>query len=123
MGLGLVTDDLAWTCSVLRSDRDLPIVEYGIVYDSELQELHKQVSERLLREMKGREVDAATHERLVLERLSYLPLYRRPGHQAYIRAIRRAHLAAFPLEQVTTEGEIQEGSAPAGTPTQEEASP
>ncbi len=106
--LDLKPDDLAWTCNVYRSDRDHPTIEYGIVYDWELQELQDQVSERLLREMKGREVDGPTHERMVLDKLSYLPLYRRPGHQAYIRAIKRAHLAAFALERVSPEGEIQE---------------
>ncbi len=108
-GLNLKPDDLAWTCTVYRSDRDQQATEYGIVYDSELQELHKQVSDRLLRDMRGKEVDAPTHERMVMEKLSYLPLYRRPGHMAYIRAIRRAHLTAFPLAQVSPEGEIQEG--------------
>ncbi len=106
--LRLSKEDLSWSCTVYRSDRDKPATEYGIVYDSELQELHKQVSDRLLRDMRGKEVDAQTHERMVLEKLSYLPLYRRPGQQAYIRAIRRALLLAFPLAQVSPEGEIQE---------------
>lgn len=73
--MGLGDQDIAYRCEVFVASLDHPVVEFGEVRWEEVQEAISKWKE-----------DAY-----------YLPLVKAPGKMARARAIRRAHLLAFPL--------------------------
>ena len=75
--MGLGEQDIVYRCEVFVAGLDRPVVEFGEVRWEEVQEAISKYKE-----------DAY-----------YLPIVKAPGKQARARAIRRAHLLAFPLGQ------------------------
>lgn len=107
--LGLQETDSAWVAQVFRKEIEHPFEAHGVV--TALERAH--LKERMLRNTKS---DARNMpkteteiEGLVNQRLSYIPVWTRPGLQAQARAVRRAHLLAYPIrgleEQAKREGE------------------
>lgn len=101
--LGLEPDDIVWECAVDRRDRSHPIVEYGVVHRADLHHLEEQARRNLRKDPANAGLDDYDLEVRLVDRLSYLPLYRNPNNIARVRAIRRAHLTAFPLQGYTPE--------------------
>ena len=95
---GFGKEDMVWECTVWVRGLDHPVIEYGEVTEVELQMLKAQVERNVREEARNFGKSPAELERLVFERLQFLPLTKSPGKMARARAIRRAHLLAFPLK-------------------------
>lgn len=74
--MGLQDGDMAYRCEVWVKDVEQPVVEFGEVTAREVQEVQERYKDRA----------------------QYLPIFKFPGKMARARAIRRAHLLAFPLK-------------------------
>lgn len=86
-----------WECNVFVKGYVQPITEWGVVDNTEIMKLRRQVEVGVRKEHQAGTVDETTIQNLVTDKLSYLPLCRYPSTQARTRAIRRAHLKAFPF--------------------------
>ena len=100
--MGLQDGDIAYRCEVWVKDVAEPIVEFGEVTAAELEQTKTQVASAVARDRDFRETTPAQQERETLRRLQFLPLMKSPGKMARARAIRRAHLLAFPLKGETS---------------------
>lgn len=80
--MGLGDQDIAYRCEVWVKGVEQPVVEFGEVTDKEVREALERYKDRA----------------------QYLPIVKSPGKQARARAIRRAHLLAFPLKGEGTNG-------------------
>jgi len=80
--LGVPKDAWAYECAVIVKGDRHPIVEWGVVTREEVEEAKARAGERA----------------------RFLPIVKAPWAQAQARAIRRAHLRAFPLDR--PKGEI-----------------
>lgn len=99
-----------WECAVFVEGYPNPVVELGEVRQVELDMLKAQVMRNLAKEMSAERHSDQDIEALAEDRLIYLPLWRQPSQQARTRAIRRAHLVAFPLRGYV-EPELQEAAS------------
>jgi len=86
-----------WECTVFLGGDWQPIREWGVVDNAEIMRLRRQVEVGVRKEHQAGTIDEATIQNLVTDKLSYLPLCRYPSTQARTRAIRRAHLKAYPF--------------------------
>jgi len=94
-----------WECCVWISGYEKPIQEWGVVESGEIAKLKRQVEATVRKEHGAATVDEATIQNIVADKLSYLPLFRAPSTMARTRAIRRAHLKAFPFGPPEVENE------------------
>ena len=74
--MGLADNDYVYRCEVWVKDVEEPVAEFGEVTWKEVQEALERYKDRA----------------------QYLPIVKSPGKMARARAIRRAHLLAFPLK-------------------------
>lgn len=90
--------DVVYECIV--DDRVLGLVvrEVGAVTEMERDLAKLQCQVNAERDLAGKGTTPATLEMEVLRRRLTLPILRNPAQQAETRAIRRAHLRAYPLE-------------------------
>lgn len=96
--LDLEHDDIVWECAVDRRDRSQPIIEYGVVTRRDIDGLAELTRRNVRRRPESKDLDDYEIELKAFDSLSYLPLWRNPNNMARVRAIRRAHLSAFPLQ-------------------------
>jgi len=94
-----------WVCHVFAKDRDVTIDEWGVVDKSEIDKLKRQVEAGVRKEHQPGTVDETLIQNIVADKLSYLPLCRAPSTMARTRAIRRAHLKAYPVGPPEIENE------------------
>lgn len=97
--LGFQAADIIWECAVAHKDRALPTTELGVVQADERQQQLDKIVRNLERDPKTRNWSRDQVERVASERAAYTPLFGRPTLMARARAIRRAHLLAFPLRR------------------------
>jgi len=86
-----------WVCHVWLDGREASITEWGVVDKAEIDKLRRQVEATVRKEHEKAPLDENLIANIVADKLSYLPLCRSPSTQARTRAIRRAHLKAFPF--------------------------
>lgn len=86
-----------WECSVFLTGDRAPITEWGVVDKAEIDKLRRQVEASVRKEHQSGTIDETTIAMIVADKLSYLPLCRAPSTMARTRAIRRAHLKAYPI--------------------------
>ena len=94
-----------WECCIFLRNRKGGITEWGVVESSEIAKLKRQVEATVRKEHGAGTVDEATIQNIVADKLSYLPLFRAPSTMARTRAIRRAHMKAFPIGPPEVENE------------------
>jgi len=94
-----------WECNVYLKDREGAITEWGVVEEAEIEKLKRQVEASVRKEHGTGTIDETTIQNIVADKLSYLPLCRAPSTMARTRAIRRAHLKAFPFGPPEVENE------------------
>ena len=97
-----------WLCSISRGGWPEVIAEYGVVTQTEINELKAKTQRNLLRDPRNQHLSPQELETLLNEKLSYLPLFRIPSTMARTRAIRRAHLVAFAINRQTEEDILSE---------------
>lgn len=105
--LGYPDPIAAWACEVYIDGFPNPITEYGVVTQSELDILKVRMWRNIAKQQHAEKYSDQDIESIVLDRLMYIPLWRQPSTMARARAIRRAHLLAFPLKGYV-EPELQE---------------
>jgi len=76
-----------------------------VVESSEIAKLKRQVEATVRKEHSQGTIDETLLQSIVADKLSYLPLCRAPSTMARTRAIRRAHLKAFPFGPPEVENE------------------
>lgn len=96
--MSLEDGDMAYRCEVFIKGVAQPVIEFGEVTAKELAAVQEQVKLAVARDRDFRETTPAQQEREIIRRLQFLPLMKSPGKMARARAIRRAHLLAFPLK-------------------------
>ncbi len=94
-----------WECNVYLKDREGAITEWGVVEESEIAKLRRQVEAGVRKEHGQGTIDETLVQNIVADKLSYLPLCHAPSTMARTRAIRRAHLKAFPFGPPEVENE------------------
>lgn len=94
-----------WKCNVFIKEHVGAITEWGVVDKAEIDKLRRGVEATVRKEHGPGAIDETLLQNIVADKLSYLPLCRAPSTQARTRAIRRAHLKAFPFGPPEVENE------------------
>lgn len=115
--LGAPDSVACWECSVFVEGYPNPIVEIGEVTQSELDTLRNRIRWSIAKEQSAERHSDQDIEAMTDDRLMYLPLWRTPSTMARARAIRRAHLLAFPLKGYV-EPELREAASASNLSTE-----
>ncbi len=95
---GYALDDVVYECIVDDRLLDQGVREVGAVTEMERDLAKLQCRTNAERDLAGKQATEAMIELETLRRQLTLPILRNPAQQAETRAIRRAHLRAYPLE-------------------------
>ena len=95
--LDLQEKDSAWIAQVWRKGIEHSFEAHGVVTAQERAQLRERMLANAKKDPRNMPKTDAEMEGLVNLRLSYIPIWTRPGMQAQARAVRRAHLLAYPI--------------------------